>query len=93
MKELQNKKRLRREDRYIKHHYIILYHCLVTHLDNKVLYSINLLYLQLAFMLFVHSCILLDEKFLQFDWLRAVVFLLNLKYLLEKITNLLRAVV
>ena len=37
--------------------------------------------------------ILLHEKFLQFDWLRAVVFQLNLKYLLVKITNLLRVVV
>ena len=33
------------------------------------------------------------EKFLQFDWLRAVVFQLNLKYLHVKITNLLRVVV
>ena len=32
--------------------------------------------------------ILLHEKFLQFDWLRAVVFQLNLKYLHVKITNL-----
>ena len=30
---------------------------------------------------------------LQFDWLRAVVFQLNLKYLHVKITNLLRVVV
>ena len=37
--------------------------------------------------------ILLHEKFLQFDWLRAVVFQLNLKYLHVKITNLLRLVV
>ena len=37
--------------------------------------------------------ILLNEKFLQFDWLRAVVFQLNLKYLRVKIINLLRAVV
>ena len=36
--------------------------------------------------------ILLHEKFLQFDWLRAVVFELNLKYLRGKITNLLRVV-
>ena len=34
--------------------------------------------------------ILLHEKFLQFDWLRAVVFQLNMKYLYVKITNLLR---
>ena len=41
----------------------------------------------------VLSFILLHEKFLQFDWLRAVVFQLNLKYLHVKITNLLRVVV
>ena len=35
----------------------------------------------------------LHEKLLQFDWLRAVVFQLNLKYLHVKITNLLRVVV
>ena len=39
------------------------------------------------------SLILLHEKFLQFDWLRRVVFQLNLKYLHVKITNLLRVVV
>ena len=37
--------------------------------------------------------ILLHEKFLQFDWFRAVVFQLNLKYLHVKITNLLQVVV
>ena len=37
--------------------------------------------------------ILLHEKLLQFDWLRAVVFQLNLKYLHVKITNLLWVVV
>ena len=37
--------------------------------------------------------ILLHEKFLQFDWLRVVVFQLNVKYLPVKITNLLRVVV
>ena len=37
--------------------------------------------------------ILLHEKFLQFDWLRVVVFQLDLKYLHVKITNLLRVVV
>ena len=36
--------------------------------------------------------ILLHGKFLQFDWLRTVVFQLNLKYLHVKITNLLRVV-
>ena len=37
--------------------------------------------------------ILLYEKLLQFDWLRAVVFQLNLKYLHVKITKPLRVVV
>ena len=32
--------------------------------------------------------IILDKKFLQSDWLRAVVFQLNSKYLHVKITNL-----
>ena len=35
---------------------------------------------------------MMREKFLQFDWLWAVVFLLNLRYLHVKITNLLREV-
>ena len=39
------------------------------------------------------SVILLQEKFLQFDWLRAVVFQINLKYLHVKITNLVWVVV
>ena len=37
--------------------------------------------------------ILLHEKFLQSDWLRAVLFQLNLKYLHVKIIDLLRVVV
>ena len=41
----------------------------------------------------VVTFILQHEKFLQFHWLRAVVFKLNLKYLHVKITNLLRVVV
>ena len=41
--------------------------------------------------IFIH--VLLHEKFLQFDWLRAVVFQLNLKHLPLKIINLLRVVV
>ena len=41
----------------------------------------------------ITAFILLHEKFLQSDWLRAVVFQLNLKYLHVKITNLLRVVV
>ena len=43
---------------------------------------------------FDHYCIiLLHEKFLQFDWLRPVVFQLNLKNLHVKITNHLWVVV
>ena len=41
----------------------------------------------------VFISILLHEKFLQFDWLRAVVFQLNLKHLLVKITKPSRVVV
>ena len=37
--------------------------------------------------------ILLREEFLQYDWLRAVVFQLNLKYLHVKIKNLFWVVV
>ena len=36
--------------------------------------------------------ILLHEEFLQFDWLRAVAFHLNLEYLQVKITNILLVV-
>ena len=39
------------------------------------------------------TIILLHKKLLQFDWLIAVVFQLNLKYLLVKITKPLRVVV
>ena len=41
----------------------------------------------------IRGLILLHEKLLQFDWLRAVVFQLNLKYLRVKITSLLQVVV
>ena len=41
----------------------------------------------------IYAVILLHEKLLQFDWLRAVVFQLNLKYLHVKIINLLQVVV
>ena len=40
-----------------------------------------------------YNVTLLHEKFLQFNWLRAVVFQLNLKYLHVKISNALRLVV
>ena len=55
--------------------------------------SLNQLYIWMKWFgisLLFTSFILLHEKFLQFDWLRAVVFQLNLKYLHVKITNLLR---
>ena len=42
---------------------------------------------------FISLFVPLHEKFLQFDWLRAVVFQHNLKYVHVKITNLLREVV
>ena len=41
-------------------------------------------------MILINYFIVLLEKFLQFDWLRAVVFQLNLKYLHVKITTLLQ---
>ena len=47
----------------------------------------------LIFSCCVSSVILPQEKFMQFDWPRAVVFQLNLKYLHVKITNLLWVVV
>ena len=53
-------------------------------------HAINCFLLALRYILFF---ILLHQKFLQFDWLRAVVFQLNLKYLHVKITKLLWVVV
>ena len=43
----------------------------------------------------IYTLVLLHEKFLQFDWLREVVFQLYLKYMYlhVKITNLLQEVV
>ena len=52
--------------------------------------SISLLWELNSIFMFI---LLLHEKFLIFDWLRAVVFQLNLKYLHVKITNLVRVVV
>ena len=49
--------------------------------------------LELVYLWPIWHIILLHEKFMQFDWLRAVVFQLNLKYLEMKIANLLRVVV
>ena len=44
-------------------------------------------HLSLPFQVNITGFILLHQKFLQFDWLRAVVFQLNLKYLHVKITT------
>ena len=48
--------------------------------------------LQAAAVAFISRFIPIQEKFLQFDWLRSVVFQLNLKFVHVKITKLLRVV-
>ena len=53
----------------------------------------NLLPLSFLYYEYVSNFILQHEKFLQFDWIRVLVFQLNLKYLHVKITNLLQVVV
>ena len=60
---------------------------LLHHVTFSILYDLSLV------MISSNYFILLHEKFLQFDWLRAAVFQLNLKYLQVKITNLLQVVV
>ena len=64
-------------------------------LGKKLRSSFSVLHLGIVKLFSVSAAriILLHETFLQFDWLRAVVFQLNLKYLPVKITNLLRVVV
>ena len=63
--------------------------------DAKILIIITLMhyvyyYSQLLLpIITIIIVILLHDEFLQFDWLRTVVFQLNLKYLHVKITNLL----
>ena len=47
----------------------------------------------LTYNLYLNYNIIPHDKFLHFDWLRAVVFQLKLKYVLVKITNLLWVVV
>ena len=42
---------------------------------------------------FIITLVLLHEKFVQFDWLRAVVLKLNLRYLHVKVTTFLWVVV
>ena len=60
--------------RYFYYCYYHYHHCL----DTVIIIIVTIIII-----------ILLHEKFLQFDWLRAVVFQLNLKYLHVKITKLL----
>ena len=60
--------------------------------NTLILYYVMKSYAQKNQWNFFFKLILLHQKFLQFDWLRAGVVQLNLKYLHEKITNLLRVV-
>ena len=53
-------------------------------MDDKLLFNFSAKFKRLYYYM---------RNSLQFDWLRAVVFQLNLKYLYVKITNLLRVVV
>ena len=64
-------------------------------LGKKIRSSLSVLHLGIVIYISVSvdRIILLHETFLQFEWLRAVVFQLNLKYLPMKITTLLRVVV
>ena len=57
------------------------------------IFTVMVIYLFIYLFFGITFIILLHEKFLQFDWLRAVVFQLSLKYLHVKITNLLWVVV
>ena len=57
-----------------------------------VTYATKLAFLDVR-LLYVMFFMLLHDKFLQFNWLGAVVFRLNLKYLHVKITNLLLVIV
>ena len=70
----------------ITNYWYIFPSCVILH---NVAACINYITVKVWIQLFI----LLHEKFLKFDWLRAVVFQLNLKYLHVKITNLLQVVV
>ena len=75
--------------RKISSFWVVLLSCLdlhneVSHCDYEALITSSSM---------ITDLIPLHEKFLQFDWLRAVVFQLNLKYLHVKITKLLWVVV
>ena len=51
------------------------------------------MFVGVVFVLYFQANSQVHEKFLPFDWRRAVVFQLNLKYLHVEITNILRVVV
>ena len=51
------------------------------------------MFVGVVFVLYFQANAQVHEKFLPFDWCRAVVFQLNLKYLHVEITNILRVVV
>ena len=64
--------------------------CVISDLIHALMHALivlNSLSPPLRLPLGIPIIILLHEKFLQFDWLRAVVFQLNLKYLHVKITT------
>ena len=66
---------------------------MIDSLDNLVINSDFYYLLTCGKVPQVNSVILLREKFLEFDWLRAVVFQLDLKYLHVKISKSLRVIV
>ena len=66
---------------------------MIDSLDNLVINSDFYYLLTCGKVPQVNNVILLREKFLQFDWLRAVVFQLDLKYLHVKISKSLRVIV
>ena len=67
----------------------IMLHCIQAKINEQFVIS----YVKLQINAEISCFILPHEKLLQSDWLRAVVFQLNFKYLHVKITNLLRVVV
>ena len=58
-----------------------------------IIIVIIIIIIMIIMIIIIIIIILLHKKFLQFTWLRAVVFQLNLKYPHVKITNLLQVVV
>ena len=58
-----------------------------------IIIIVKIIIIKIIIIIIIIIIILLHKKFLQFSWLRAVVFQLNLKYPHVKITNLLQVVV